>query len=211
MTPIKRPLASAGAAALLALSLSACGGGAPTDASVEDYCKVTQDEAGGEEFFKAIEDKDWDKVEELVKEQTDEVEEVGTPDDIPDDAREGFEIQLDTIKGLNADDFEEAFNENSDEDPFEKDLSDDEKKKVDAYTEYESETCDDSGEESDGTDPGVSEPTDSATDIPSIDPSDIPSIDPSDVPSDFPTELSPEDLESLQSELEKLTESAAAE
>lgn len=171
---------------------------------MKDFCKVTQDEEGGEEFFKAIEDKDWDKVEELVKKQADEVEEVGTPEDIPDDAREGYEIQLDTIKGFSADDWEKAFKENSDEDPFEKDLSSDEKKKVDAYTEYENKTCDDSGsDESEGNDPEVS------TEVPTEGlPTDIPTDG---VPTDIPTELSPEDLESLQSELEKLTESAATE
>lgn len=207
MTPIKRPLAAAGAAVLLALSLTACGG-APADASVEDFCKVTQDEAGGDEFFKAIEDKDWDKVEDLVKEQADEVEEVGTPEDIPDDAREGFEIQLETIQGFSADDWEEAFNSESDEDPFEKDLSSDEKKKVDAYTEYENETCDDSESDSDSgsSDDATSE---GATELPTEDlPTDIPTDG---IPTDIPTDLSPEDLASLQSELEKLTESAATE
>lgn len=207
MTPIKRPLAAAGAAVLLALSLTACGG-APADASVEDFCKVTQDEAGGDEFFKAIEDKDWDKVEDLVKEQADEVEEVGTPEDIPDDAREGFEIQLETIQGFSADDWEEAFNSESDEDPFEKDLSSDEKKKVDAYTEYENETCDDSESDSDSgsSDEATSE---GATELPTEDlPTDIPTDG---IPTDVPTDLSPEDLASLQSELEKLTESAATE
>lgn len=206
MTPIKRPLAAAGAAALLAFSLTACGG-APADASVEDFCKVTQDEANGEAFFKAIEDKDWDKVEELVKDQADEVEEVGTPEDIPDDAREGYEIQLDTIRSFSADDWEEAFKENSEEDPFEKDLSSDEKKKVDAYTEYENKTCDDAeSDDSEGSDPSVS--TDVPTEVPTDDlPTDVPSIDPSDIP----TDLSPEDLASLQSELEKLTESAGTQ
>lgn len=202
MTPMKRPLAAAGAAVLLALSLSACGG-APADASVKDFCKVTQDEASQEEFLKAVQDEDWDKIADLVKDQADDVEEVGTPDDISDDAREGFEIQLDAAKGISADDIEKAFKD--DEDPFEADLSSDEKKKVEAYTEYENKTCDDSGDglEPEGTD---SEGTDS--EVPSEDlPTDVPSIDPSDIP----TELSPEDLESLQSELEKLTESAAAQ
>ena len=206
MTPIKRPLAAAGAAVLLTLSLSACGG-APTDASVKDFCKVTQDEEGGEEFFKAIEDKDWDKVEELVKKQADEVEEVGTPEDIPDDAREGYEIQLDTIRSFSADDWEKAFKEGGDDDFFEKDLSSDEKKKVDAYTEYENKTCDDDSGSDSGSD--ESEDSEPSTDLPTEDlPTDIPTDG---IPTDVPTDLSPEDLESLQSELEKLTESAATE
>lgn len=203
MTPIKRPLAAAGAAALLAITLTACGG-APADASVDDFCKATQDNSGGEEFFKAIEDEDWDKLEELIKEQADDIEEVGTPEDIPDDAREGFEIQLDAAKGISADDIEKAFKD--DEDPFEADLSDEDKKKVEAYTEYENETCDESESGSDsGSDGATSdEATDPATDLPTEVPTDG-------IPTDIPTELSPEDLESLQSELEKLTESAAAQ
>ncbi len=207
MTPIKRPLAAAGAAALLALTLTACGG-APADASVEDFCKVTQDDAGGEEFAKAIQDEDWDKVEELVKKQAEEVEEVGTPEDIPDDAREGFEIQLDAVSDLGADDYEKAFKDNKD--PFEEGLEKEEQEKVEAYTEYENETCDDSGSDSGsedsgsdgGTDPGV------GTDVPT---EDLPTELPSDIPTDIPTDLSQEDLENLQSELEKLTESAGAE
>lgn len=205
MTPIKRPLAAAGAAALLALTLTACGG-APADASVDDFCKVTQDEGGQEDFFKAIEEEDWDKVEELIKDQADEVEEVGTPDDISDDAREGFEIQLDAAKGISADDLEKAFKD--DEDPFEADLSGDEKKKVEAYNEYETETCDesDSGSEGSGSEGGTD--PDVSTEVPT---EDVPTDIPTDIPTDVPTEFSEEDLENLQSELEKLTESAGTQ
>ncbi|TWH04708.1 hypothetical protein L615_001000000410 [Nocardioides sp. J9] len=141
MTPIKRPLAAAGAAVLLALSLSACGSdGAPTDASKADFCKVVNDEGGGEEAFEAASKGDWDKLLDLLKEQADEVEEVGTPKGIPDDAREGFEIQLDAVKDIDAKDLEKAVE--SQEDPFEAGLSDADKKKIEAYEEYENETCD---------------------------------------------------------------------
>lgn len=143
MTPLKRPLAAAGAAVLLALSLSACGG-SPTDASVKDYCEATQGNSNDEEFTKALEDEDWDKIRDLVQEQADEVEEVGTPEDIPDDAREGFELQIEQAGDLSADDIEKAFKDQ--ENPFEADLSKDEKKKIEAYTKYESKTCADSGE-----------------------------------------------------------------
>lgn len=202
MTPLKRPLAAAGAAVLLALSLSACGGGAPTDASEKDFCEATQGNSNDEEFTKALEDEDWDKIRDLVQEQADEVEEVGTPEDIPDDAREGFELQLEQAGDLSSDDIEKAFKDQ--EDPFEADLSEDEKKKVEAYSDYESKTCADAA--------GSSE------DVPSVDPSDIPSVDPSDLPTDVPSvdpsdipSLDPEDLASLESELEKYTESAPAE
>ena len=49
MTPMKRPLAAASATVLLALSLSACGG-APTDASKADFCKVVKSDEGSEEL-----------------------------------------------------------------------------------------------------------------------------------------------------------------
>lgn len=207
MTPIKRPLAAAGAAVLFALTLTACGG-VPADASVEDFCKVTQDDASQEELGKAVQEEDWEKIEELIKDQADEVEEVGTPEDISDDAREGFEIQLDAAKEVSADDLEKAFKDN--ENPFEEGLSDDEKEKVEAYTEYENETCDESDADS-GSDDATS---DEATSDEATDPAteDLPTEIPTDgIPSDFPTDLSPEDLASLQEELEKLTESAATE
>lgn len=201
MTPLKRPLAGAGAAVLLALSLSACGGGAPTDASEKDFCEAVQGNADSAEFGQAFQDEDWDKLADLIKEQTEKIEEVGTPEDIPDDAREGFEIQLDQAGDLSADDVEEAFTQ-GDDNPFMVEVSDDEKKKIEAFTAYQTETC--ASEVPDV--PEVPDPED----VPSIDPSelptDVPSLDPSDLPS-----LDPEDLESLESELEKFTENAPAE
>ncbi|WP_141004903.1 hypothetical protein [Nocardioides humi] len=191
MTLLKRPLASAGAAALLALSLTACGGGAPTDASVEDFCKASQNTEAGQDFFQAIQDEDWDKVEDLVKKQAEELEKVGTPEDIPDDAREGFEIQLDAAKKVDADDIEKAFKD--DKDPFEAEISKDDQKKAEAFNTYQSETCSDA-------DGGSTElPSDLPTDLPTDDiPTDIPT-DLSDLPSDLPT--SPEELESFLSDL----------
>lgn len=139
MSPIKRPLAAAGSAVLLAFTLAACGGGAPTDASKEDFCDAVNSDANDEEFEKALEDKDGGKLLDLIQEQVDEIEEVGTPEDISDDEREGFEILLEQVDNLSEDDIEQAINDQKD--PFEADLSSDEKKKVDAYNKYETETC----------------------------------------------------------------------
>lgn len=141
MTPIKRSSAALSAAVLLALSLTACGG-APTDASKEDYCEAIG-ENGGDELTKALEEEDYDKLAELFKESAEDIEKVGTPEDISDDAREGFEIQVETFKDLDGDAVEKAFDTEGDEDPFEDDLSKDEKKKVEAYSAYENETCSD--------------------------------------------------------------------
>ena len=166
MTPIKRPLALASAAVLLGLSLSACGG-APSDASVEDFCKAQNDSAKGEELFKAFGEKDWDKAEDLLKEQADEVEEVGTPEDIPDDAREGFEIQIDAVKDISADDIQKAVEDQND--PFEETVSDDDTDKVEAFEKYESETCSEesgSDDSDSGSDSGTTE-SDTSTELPS--------------------------------------------
>jgi len=140
MIRIKRPAAAVGAAVLLSFSLSACGG-PPTDASEKDYCDAIEDDS----YFDDLgEDADEQDYVDALQEFADAVREVGTPEDIPDDAREGFEIQLDVIDDLKADDIDLE----SDENPLESELSDDEQEKVDAYTEYESETCsDDTGGE----------------------------------------------------------------
>lgn len=71
------------AGTLLVGTLAACGGGpkgadAPTDASVADFCDVIGDLTTADP-------------EKLV----DDLAEVGTPDGIPDEARDGFEVMID--------------------------------------------------------------------------------------------------------------------
>lgn len=133
MIRIKRPAAAAGAAVLLAFSLSACGG-PPTDASKEDYCDAVNDNSALNDID--FENPDEEAFVDALKEQAEKLEEVGTPEDIPDDAREGFEIQLEAINDLDADDIDF-----DDPEAFDDEFSDDEKEKVDAYAEYEAETC----------------------------------------------------------------------
>lgn len=131
------------APALLVLSLSACGGGggAPEDASQEDFCQVYTDEpdldeslsdASPEEQAKAIKD--------AADDLADSFEETGTPEDIPDDAREGFEISLDNVKALDEDEIKKAI-EDEDADFFDSDVSDGDKKKVEAFEKWASEYC----------------------------------------------------------------------
>jgi hypothetical protein len=124
--------------ALLAASLvlvggtaTACGG-APTDASKEDFCasftkinEVTADSTGEEPTKDEIK-----KVKDAVK----DLEETGTPEDISDDAREGFEIFTEAVADIDDDadakDLEEI-----------EDFSGDEEKKFDAFGEYVGKTC----------------------------------------------------------------------
>jgi len=132
MTRIKRPAAAAGAAVLLAFSLSACGG-APTDASKDDFCEALNDES----VFEDADASDVGAYIDALKEQGENLEEVGTPDDISDDGREGFEIYIDAVKDLDADDFESL----DDLDSIEDDYSDEENDQVDAFFEYGSDNC----------------------------------------------------------------------
>jgi len=108
MNPIRRAAAAAAAATLLALSVSACGddgdsnaGDSPTDASQDDFCDAWTDAfeklAGAGE--KPSED-DWEAFQDKVKDLGD----VGTPDDIDDDARDGFETFVDIVVDSDYDD-----------------------------------------------------------------------------------------------------------
>ncbi|KAA1427911.1 hypothetical protein [Nocardioides antri] len=117
MIRIKRSAAAVGAATLLAFSLTACGG-APTDASEDDFCEVATQEPDDVDAIH-----DW----------ADEAEEVGTPEDIPDDARAGFEAIVELAKDIEEEDLED---EN-----FLDDLSEEEQDEFEAYATYVGETC----------------------------------------------------------------------
>jgi hypothetical protein len=140
MKLIKRCAAAGTTAVLLALSLTACGGDdasdAPDDASVKDFCEAFNDEGDLDEDASAEEQVD------AAKEQADKVIEVGTPEDMSDEEREGFEIFVDAIKDLDEDavkDFEAAEDEGAYKDAL--GVDDDEFEKVTAFLTYASETC----------------------------------------------------------------------
>jgi hypothetical protein len=102
---------------------AACG--APSDASTGDFC-----EAVDKVSHNAT---DYDEMRDAAAELND----VGTPDGISDDARDGFEISMD------------AFDDSEDEKDLEQaqeDLSSDEKKKVEAFNSYIDKTCGSEGE-----------------------------------------------------------------
>ena len=131
MTRIKRPAAAVGAAVLLAFSLSACGG-APTDASDEDFCEAYN----GISALGEADGEDYEAQAEAANEYADELEEVGTPEDIPDDARKGFEVWVEVLGDVNADDLEDEDAQKAIEEKYEDDEDD-----VTAFFEYAGETC----------------------------------------------------------------------
>lgn len=141
MTPLKRYAGAGSAAVLLAFSLTACGGsGAPSDASTDDFCEAFN---GQVEAFSDIdpESSEADQAEAIVdglQKWSDDLEEVGTPEGISDDAREGFEITVKEIGDLDADDVEKSLKDgNSD---F-AEISKDDEKKAEAFNKYASEEC----------------------------------------------------------------------
>lgn len=137
---VKRYAGASGTAVLLALSLSACGGDAPTDASKEDFCDAYGSvfETFSDIDAEASESEQADALVDGFKDFADELEDVGTPDGIPDDARDGFEITIDLLGDLDKDDVEKAIKEGNNE--FAK-ASDDDQKKVDAFDEYATDEC----------------------------------------------------------------------
>lgn len=133
MTPLPRHAAAAGLAALLALSVSACGG-PPTDASVADFCAAVHDTSWATSID---EESDGEEIVEALQKWRDKLDETGTPEGIPDDAREGFEITIDTLGDLDAGDFDST----DDLGDVNGDLSKDEQEKVDALTSYSADKC----------------------------------------------------------------------
>ncbi|QYJ03470.1 hypothetical protein KUV85_14205 [Nocardioides panacisoli] len=151
MTSLKRSLALAGAAPILALSLTACGGGgAPTDAAVEDFCNIG-DELGT--VFEDVADDDYEGFVDAAAQASETMEEIGTPEDIPDDARAGFESLSDALSDLDSQDVEDSVKELTDatesgEDVDEQQIvsemfgiDDDDISDFEAFTEYTEESC----------------------------------------------------------------------
>ena len=109
--------------------------GCSNSASKKEFCD------GYENFIKALIDIDAEEKEygKKLKEAASDFEDVGTPDDISDDAKDGLEIVLDKIKDLDDDATAEDVNN------LDSDLSKDEQKKTDAFESYLGKTCPDAG------------------------------------------------------------------
>lgn len=140
----KRRLAALSAPVLLAFSLTACGGGAsgaPTDASKDDFCNVFSGDFDTDAFDPEASPEDQAKaLKEILDEQVSDYQDVGTPEDIPDDAREGFEISVDAAGDVSEDDIQDAF-ENPDGDFSDLGVSEDDQDKVAAFNSWAIEYC----------------------------------------------------------------------
>lgn len=110
-----------------------CGGGAPADASEKDFCDSYNS------LFKDLTglDADSDDKEIVVKIKAwgEKMEEIGTPEEMPEEAREGFDTTVALIKDLDEESTQEDFAKIDD------DLSEDEKAQVDAFDKFTTDTC----------------------------------------------------------------------
>lgn len=126
-------------ALLLAATAGACGGDdtQPTDASTEEFCEgqgnLMKDlTASAEEMPEPSE------IAETIQSWADDVEKIGTPEDIPEDARAGFEATLEQARDISAEDLEaENLGKLGEE------LSGEAQKQAEAFNKYVGETCGD--------------------------------------------------------------------
>lgn len=124
---MKRVLSIAALALAGSTTLVACGGGAPTDASEDEFCDVVGIDSLAE--YGDEESGEFD-----AEDYGNALEEVGTPEGIGDDARKGFEIKVDALK--------DAGNGITEEDLDDIDEPDgDDEDKVEAFSTYVDETC----------------------------------------------------------------------
>jgi hypothetical protein len=115
----RRRTAAAVGCAVLAVAISGCGGGIPTNASVKDFCKAGQTFAAANEFAAGVK-------------AAKKLHDTGTPKGIPADARSGFELVVQLIT------------DSKDQIGLErryKGLSEEQKKSVESLDSYITKTC----------------------------------------------------------------------
>jgi hypothetical protein len=90
------------ALALLAGGLTGCGGGdaasAPTDASRGEFCEAYASQIGS--LARSAREDGPDRAAEAMRDWSTRAQEIGTPGDMPEDARRGFETIVEEIDAL---------------------------------------------------------------------------------------------------------------
>ncbi|MEP9362852.1 hypothetical protein ABLE68_07805 [Nocardioides sp. CN2-186] len=165
--------------ALLLSGLTACGGSdgggsgsaAPDDASKDDFC--TAFNGLYEKVMADMTSADTSKAIAAFKDWAADMKKVGTPDDMPEDARRGFEVFVDAAAKIDDDATVDDLQNLGD------DLSQADQDAGDTFGNWASDNC--------------------PSGLPTDDASALSSAIPSDLPSDLPTD--PSELESMMSEL----------
>ena len=130
---------------LIGAAASACGGGAgggaPTDASEKEFCQTQSsllEDLLPEDMANPELPSD-EQMAEAVKDWGSKLEEVGTPEDIPDDARKGFEAVVEQADEIDASDF--SIEKLEELEAGGKDASAEAKKQAAAFEKYLTDTC----------------------------------------------------------------------
>jgi hypothetical protein len=131
------------ATAVVGCSDDGGGGGDDDDVpSAKDFCGALTDFR--DDFADADPQKDVKAYIQTLKDAADRLEDVGTPEDIPTDAQDGFDFYVEKIKGLDD-------NATLDDLAGIGDVSDEDQKKLDALDTYVSKTCPELAGEPDGS------------------------------------------------------------
>jgi hypothetical protein len=145
-TTIRARLTVTSAVLLVGAVTAACGGGgsgAPGDASEDGFCEAANSlltDLMPEDLSTPEVPSDEDMAE-AVKDWGSRMEEVGTPEDISDDARAGFEAVLDQIEDIEASDFSAENLEELGDGGAE--ASEEVQRQAEAFGDYVTETCGD--------------------------------------------------------------------
>ena len=119
------------------------GGGGGADApSTEDFCGALQDFK--DDYAATDPTKDLKGYIQALKDAADTLDDVGTPEDMPADAQDGFDFYVEKIKALSDD-------ATVDDLAGIGDVSDEDQKKLDALDDYVSKTCPELSEEPDSS------------------------------------------------------------
>jgi len=120
----------------------ASGGGGADAPSTKAFCGALKEFQ--DDFAATDPTKDLEGYVKALKQAAEELEDVGTPDDMPADAQDGFDLTVKKIKDLSdsatVDDLADIG-----------DVSDDDQKKLDALDAYITKTCPDLGGETDSS------------------------------------------------------------
>lgn len=140
---IRSRLTMTSAVLLVGAVTTACGGssGAPTDAGEKEFCDTQAS------FFKDLLPEDMSNPEvpsnedmaQAVKDWGAELEEVGTPQDISDDARAGFEAVVEQSRDIDASDF--SIEKLEELQQGGEDASAEVRRQAQAFSDYLTETC----------------------------------------------------------------------
>lgn len=138
---VRARLALTSTVLLVGAATSACGGGAPADASEKDFCD-TQSSLFNDLLPEDMANPELPSNEEMaqaVKDWGQELEEIGTPEGISDDARAGFEQLVEQAGEIDAADF--TIDQLEELEQGGADASEAAQREAEAFADYLTETC----------------------------------------------------------------------